>query len=231
MLGVAEISSLFLAVLICWIFSVCVHEFAHAVVAYLGGDRSVVERGYLHFNIFAFVNPVTSLLMPALFLFMGGLPLPGGAVYIDEHSLRSPVWRSLVAAAGPASNFVLFLILAALVHPSTGLVDLTSFKQPTWVMLLGAMTVLELFSVLFNLIPVPPLDGYGIIEPYLPPDVREKARSMGWVGLFVLFFAFFQFPGLMARFQDLIDAIMRLFGLPFESTWRFYNVALFGSSQ
>lgn len=231
MLAVAEISSLFLAVLICWIFSVCVHEFAHALVAYLGGDRSVVEKGYLHFNIFAFVHPVTSLLMPALFLFMGGLPLPGGAVYIDEHSLRSPVWRSLVSAAGPASNFVLFLILAALVHPSTGILDPTRFNQPMWIMLLGAMTVLELFSVLFNLIPIPPLDGYGIIEPYLRPDVRAKARSMGWIGLFVLFFAFYQFPGLMERFQDLLDAIMRFFGLPFESTWRYYNIALFGRSE
>ena len=90
----------FIAVMICWILSVCVHEFAHALVAYLGGDKSVVAKGYLHFNIFAYIHPVTSILLPALFLFMGGVPLPGGAVYIDDRALRSPAWRSAVSAAG-----------------------------------------------------------------------------------------------------------------------------------
>lgn len=231
MLAMVKFTPLFGAVLICWIFSVCVHEFAHALVAYWGGDRSVRARGYLSFNIFAYIHPVTSLLLPAIFLAMGGVPLPGGAVYIDEHALRSKRWRSLVAAAGPASNFILFLILAAVVHPATGVLDPTESLPPTWTMLLATMTVLQLFSVLFNLLPIPPLDGFGIIEPYLPYDLRMKARAIGWGGLFVLFFVFFRFDGVVNGFMDAVDAIMSWFGLPFESTWRYYNITFFGHSD
>jgi len=230
MLAVAEFSPLFLAVLICWVFSVCVHEFAHALVAYIGGDTSVRDRGYLGFNIFAYIHPVTSILVPIVFLAMGGLPLPGGAVYIDRSRLRSVHWGTLVAAAGPASNFILFLILAAIVHPRAGIVDPLTFNPPTWVMLLGAMTVLQLFSVMFNLLPIPPLDGFNIIRSYLPPEVRDFANRLGWGGLVVLFFVFSN-DVVMRGFMDGVDWVMRWFGLPFESTWRFYNIALFGGSE
>jgi len=225
-----RLTPLFAAVLICWIFSVCVHEFAHALVAYWGGDRSVKEKGYLQFNIFAFVHPVTSLLLPAIFLAMGGVPLPGGAVYINRMALRSHHWEALVSAAGPASNFILFLILAAIVHPRTGIVDPTTFRQPMWVMLLCAMTVLELFSVFFNLIPIPPLDGFGIIEPYLAPEARARAHAMGWTGLLLLFAAF-AYPPIREFFMNTIDDTLARFGIPFENSWRYYNFALFGTSE
>ena len=231
MLAVTTVTPLFVAVLICWILSVCVHEFAHALVAYFGGDKSVVAKGYLHFNIFSYIHPVTSILLPALFLFMGGIPLPGGAVYIDDRALRSPAWRCAVSAAGPAANFVLFLILAAIVHPATGIVDPTSFQQPPWVMLLCTMTVLQVFAVLFNLIPIPPLDGFGIIEPYLPREIREKARSFGWMGLVLLYVVFFRSDAALHRFRDMIGAVLTRFGLPFENTWRYYNLVFFGTSD
>jgi Zn-dependent protease len=114
MFAIAQLTPLFLAILICWIFSVCVHEFAHALVAYIGGDRSVVEKGYLHFNPFKYIDPVGSLLIPAAFLLMGGLPLPGGAVSINRSALRSKHWDALVSAAGPVSNFILFLLFCIL---------------------------------------------------------------------------------------------------------------------
>lgn len=231
MLAVATFTPLFGALLICWIFSVCVHEFAHALVAYWGGDRSVRDKGYLRFDIFSYVHPVTSILIPAAFLAMGGLPLPGGAVSIDTAALRHRWWSSLVSAAGPLSNFLLFLLLAAIVHPSRGIVDPTAFQQPTWSMLLGALTVLQLFSVFFNLLPIPPLDGYGIIEPYLSHELRTKIAGIGWGGLIVVFLLFSQVDGVMAAFMDLVDVTMRFFGLPFESTWRSYNMALFGTSE
>jgi len=229
MLAIANFTPLFGAVLICWIFSVCIHEFAHALVAYLGGDESVRERGYLRFNVFAYIHPVTSILIPVLFLAMGGLPLPGGAVYVDRQSLRSKHWGSAVSLAGPLSNFILFLILAYLVRPSTGLVDPTVDVPPNWATLLGAMCVLQLEGVLFNLIPIPPLDGFGIIEPYLSYENRLKAHRLGWGGLFILFFVMSSHEA-STIFMDVADSIMRFFGLPFETTWRCYNYALFGSS-
>jgi len=229
-LALAHFTPLFGAVLICWIFSVCVHEFSHALVAYLGGDKSVRDKGYLHFNIFAYVDPLMSIIIPVVFLIMGGLPLPGGAVYIDRSALRSKHWATLVSLAGPASNFILFLILAALLHPGTGLVDPDQSDQPAWAVVMGTMCVLELFSVLFNLIPIPPLDGYGIIEPYLDYESQTRMRSLGMMGLFVLYMLF-RFDPVMDFFRDTIDHLFDFFGLPFEVTWRAYNIALFGVSE
>jgi len=231
MLAMVHFTPLFGAVLVCWIFSVCVHEFAHAVVAYCGGDRSVREKGYLSFNPFAYVHPVTSILIPAAFLAMGGLPLPGGAVSINTAALRSRHWSALVSAAGPVSNFLLFLVIAWVLHPSTGLVDPGVWEQPNWARVLGAMAVLEILSVFLNLIPVPPLDGFGIIEPYLGREARQAAARLGWGGLLLLFMAFRYVDGLQEGLHRLVDMTMDALGLPFEITWRQFNVVFFGESE
>jgi len=230
MLAAAQFTPLFGAILICWIFSVCIHEFAHALAAYWGGDKSVVQKGYLYFNLFAYVHPVYSIVIPCVFLMMGSLPLPGGAVYVDRHALRGKHWATIVSAAGPASNFILFLILVVLVHPAAGLIDPDSPSQPAWAVVLGAICVLELWSVLFNLIPVPPFDGFGIVEPYLAPDVQQKLRPLGMSPLIVVYFLFSADP-VMDAFMNTCDTILNWFDLPWNSTWRAYNIAFFGSSE
>ncbi len=225
----------FVSVMICWIFSVCVHEFAHALVAYWGGDRSVRARGYLAFNPLRYIDPVTSILLPCVFLVMGGVPLPGGAVSIDTSALRNRRWASLVSAAGPASNLLLFALIAVVIHPAVGIVDpsVPADDQPNIVKLLGAMAVLQLFAILLNLMPVPPLDGFGIIEPFLDSETQRKLANpqLRWIGLIVLFFVFFRVDAFMDAFMDAIDLVLRSAGLPFEVTWRFYNIALFRSSD
>lgn len=230
-LAAAKFTPFLGAVMIAWIFSVCVHEFSHALVAYWGGDRSVRARGYLNFNPLSYIHPVTSILLPLVFLAMGGIPLPGGAVYIDDSRLRSRLWSSLVSAAGPASNFILFLILAWVIHPNTGLVDPQMQDPPTWARLLCVLTVLQLFAVFFNLIPIPPLDGFGMIRPFLSHELQHAAARMGFVALLVLFFVVFQVDGVMRGFMDLIGSVMTYFGLTWELTWRQYNIAFFGTSQ
>ena len=67
----------FMIVLLGWIFSLCLHEFSHALVAYYGGDYTVKDKGYLTFNPLKYTHPVFSLLLPLLFLVMGGIGLPG----------------------------------------------------------------------------------------------------------------------------------------------------------
>lgn len=199
-------------------------------MAYWGGDKSVREKGYLHFNILAFVHPVYSILLPALFLLLGGLPFPGGAVSINTAALRSKHWESLVSLAGPLSNFVLFLILAFLVHPSTGLIDPDVDQQPTWAVVMGTMCILELYCVFFNLIPIPPLDGYGIIEPYLDDEIRIKMRSLGIGGLFIIYMMF-RFDPVREFFWAGIDLVLDFLGVPFEVSWRAYNITFFGVSE
>ena len=98
----------FIVVLVGWIFSLCLHEFSHAAVAYLGGDTTVREKGYLTFNPLKYTHPVYSILLPLLFLALGGIGLPGGAVYIETWRLRSraledrrqPGWAGFQPGAG-----------------------------------------------------------------------------------------------------------------------------------
>src|SRR5689334_21045736 len=97
------------AILVGWIISVVLHEFAHGLVAYLGGDYTIRERGGLTLNPLQYVNPTMSILLPALFLLMGGIPLPGGATYVRRDLLRSKEWQSAVSLAGPCMNFLLFV--------------------------------------------------------------------------------------------------------------------------
>ena len=69
----------FIIVTVLWIFSVCLHEFGHALVAFYGGDETVKDKGYLTMNPLRYTHPVLSILMPVVFMVMGGIGLPGGA--------------------------------------------------------------------------------------------------------------------------------------------------------
>jgi Zn-dependent protease len=205
-----------IAALLAWVLCVCVHEFSHALVAYLGGDKSVRQKGYLSLDPTRFIDPMTSLLIPALMLALGGLPLPGGAVMIDESSLKSRRWAMYVSAAGPAGNVLLFLLFALPLHPMLGLVHRFVAEQPTWVYFCGAMAYLNFIAALFNLIPVPPMDGYRLIEHRLSYEMQWKLRqpqvTMATFGL--LFMMFWVFPWVWIPFDLMFGMVTSMLGLP-----------------
>jgi len=165
-----------------WIFSLCLHEFAHAFVAYQGGDYTVKEKGYLSFNPLRYMDPFTSIILPLIFLFIGGIGLPGGAVYIETWRLRSRYWISAMALAGPAANGLFAIFLAILLR----------FLPSSLSILPGLnfLLVLQIWAILFNLIPLPPLDGWRIIEPYLSEAIVMQVRSMGMFAILILFLIF-----------------------------------------
>lgn len=103
-------------VLIGWLISLCFHEFSHALIAYWGGDTTIKNKGYLTLNPLKYTDPLMSIILPLVFLFLGGLPLPGAAVYIEEKRLRNRWWRSAVALAGPVGSAIASLIFACLWH-------------------------------------------------------------------------------------------------------------------
>src|SRR5690606_13342032 len=102
----------FIFVTIGWIISLALHEFGHAVTAYWGGDHSVEERGYLTLNPLKYTHPLLSIIMPVIFLLLGGIGLPGGAVYVNLGAIRSRWMQSTVSVAGPAANAIFAVLLA-----------------------------------------------------------------------------------------------------------------------
>jgi Zn-dependent protease len=174
----------FLLVVAGWVASLTLHEFGHALVAFKGGDYSVAHKGYLSMDVRKYTDPVLSILLPLLFLAIGGVPLPGGAVWLNRGALRSRATSSWVSLAGPLSNLVIGVVLSvivALVPMPGGLAIGISY-----------LALLQIVTFVINILPVPGLDGYGAIEPYLSPQARElgaKARPWAPLALFALIFA------------------------------------------
>ena len=199
------------AVFIGWIMSVVLHELAHGIVAYWGGDYTIRERGGLTLNPLQYIHPVNSLLLPIIVFLIGGIPLPGGATYVRRDLLRGRGWESAVSAAGPAMNFLLFLLLVLPFHPALGMVAPPPPGQASNAMLfVGAMAWLQMLSVLFNLLPVPPLDGFGIIGPFLNPGTRERMMAPPLGNLF--FFGLFFLAGPLGLIQLFHRTIVALLG-------------------
>ncbi len=173
----------FLTVTVFWVFSVCLHEFGHAITAFHGGDTSVREKGYLTLNPLRYTHPVYSLFMPVVFLLLGGIGLPGGAVYINDHLLRSRLWKTGVSLAGPLMNFVFALALA--LPLAMGIVD-PSFQNVA-AYSLAFLIQLQFSAMLLCLLPIPPLDGFQAIAPWLPKSLHDQLSSMSNVFLFGLF--------------------------------------------
>jgi len=207
----------FVVVIIGWLFSLCLHEFSHALVAYYGGDWTVREKGYLTFNPLKYTHPVYSLLLPMIFLLIGGIGLPGGAVYIETWRLRSRNWRAAVSLAGPVSNLLLALVLAVILRFAP--ISLSAFWAG-----LAFLALLQVTAVVLNLIPVPPFDGYNAIEPFLSYDIRNRVDQTRGMFIWIVFLVLWYVPVVSNLFWKLIFFISNLIGLPM-------TLAALGQSQ
>ena len=195
-----------------WITTVCVHEFSHALVGYLGGDASIPRSGYLTLNPLRYTNIVMSIVFPAVFLLLGGIPLPGAAVYIDRGALRSRWWDSAVSLAGPVGTLLCGLVVAAafVVPAQLGVINGTNAPCFEALAYLG---FLEMYAFVLNLIPVPPLDGFGILRPWLPDSVQAMAARAGMFGLLIVFGAIWYVPALNHLFVNAAGTLTGITGI------------------
>ncbi len=190
-----------------WIISLCAHEFAHACMADMGGDRSVRGNGYLSFNPLKYTHPVLSILLPLLFMMLGGIGLPGGAVYIQTARLRSPKWASAVSFAGPAASALMAVLFGLPFVLRIFNFDTYLINPMLWEAL-AVVVWLNCAAVLFNMLPIPPLDGFGILAPLLSPSLRALFSSFGMFGLLFIFLAFRTSPAFSSFFQSTIDSML-----------------------
>lgn len=186
-----------------WIVSLCLHEFGHAYTAWRFGDHAA--RGYLTLNPLQYTDPVLSLGLPLVFIALGGIGLPGGAVYVNTAGMTTRQ-RSLVSLAGPAANAVLAVLLLG---ATTLFVDRQHLVFWAGMAYLGW---LQVTALVLNLLPVPGLDGYGALEPHLSPETQHslgKFRTFGFLILFLLLLT----PPINRAFFGVVDWIVELFGI------------------
>jgi tetratricopeptide (TPR) repeat protein/Zn-dependent protease len=189
-----------IAVLLGWIATVCLHEFGHAIVAYYGGDTTVKDKGYLTLNPLKYTDVGYSLVMPVVFLVMGGIALPGAAVYINTTLLRSRAWKSAVSAAGPLAT--------ALVAIALSIPFQLGWATGGWGWnALALLTTYQVAGLFFNLLPIPSFDGFGIIEPWLPKEVQHITRRWGRYGYLVLLALFWTVPAFNRSFWGLVSTV------------------------
>jgi Zn-dependent protease len=168
--------------LVGWVFSLCMHEWAHAATAVLGGDNSSSTASYLSFNPLRYLHPVMSIIIPVIILLIGGIPIPGGAVYLRRDLVRSRGWQSAISAAGPLMNILWAIALA--IPFQLGVAD----QHPALAAALAALGFLEVAMTILNLLPIPGLDGFGIIAPWLSREAQAAVRPFYNYGVLILFF-------------------------------------------
>jgi Zn-dependent protease len=192
----------FLLVVSGWVLSLCLHEYAHAIVAYFSGDRGVADRGYLRLDPLKYTHPVLSIVLPLVAVVLGGIGLPGGAVWVDHAHIRSKAKQSLISAAGPATNVVFALILAVpfalgaggdvgVVRDGSGSIVVVGSHGDFWVAL-GALAFLQVTASLLNLVPMPGLDGGNILQPWLSAPYQRAYNLFAPYGFMLLFVLLWQ---------------------------------------
>ena len=160
------------------LLSMMLHELAHGVVAYKLGDDTAKTEGRLTLNPLKHLDPVLSIAMP-LILFLSGGPIFGGAkpVPINTQKLKHGVWgMALVAIAGPLTNFVLAFLAFLLGH-------FTGWMYASGILgeIFTDFVFINLGFGIFNLIPIPPLDGSRVLYAIAPDPGRElMARMENW---------------------------------------------------
>lgn len=172
------------------LFSVIVHEVMHGVAALRFGDRTAERAGRLTLNPIPHIDPIGTILLPGLLIFSGSPILFGWAKPVPVNPLNFSNIRKgelVVAAAGVLSNFGLAIISALLYHllntlPNSSILLLGSFKYAV---------LINLVLGVFNLLPIPPLDGSRILLSQLPYKLAREFEKLERYGIFILLFLMF----------------------------------------
>ena len=173
--------------------------------------------------------------IPLVLLAIGGIPLPGGVTYVRLDLIKSRLLQSAVSLAGPAMNVLLAILCLAPLHPIFGWLDpatpLAEWTNPQ--IFLAAMGVLMVIAAVFNLLPIPPLDGFGAIAPFLPPAMVARLRQpqAQLIMLMVLFFIAMRFGIAGMAVEYVLVPLLRITGFDPVTFFAFphaFDYVLFG---
>lgn len=181
------------------LLAITFHEAAHAWAAWLCGDPTAKQQDRLSFNPIKHIDPVGTILVPGMLILMGTGMLFGWAkpVPVNPYNLRVPRRdMMLVAAAGPSANVVIAFISALLLH----LVPYLPGQIAIWAeTTLWNSMLLNIVLAVFNMIPLPPLDGGKVAVGMLPHQQAMKLESLERFGFLIVLGIFFLLPSLLSR--------------------------------
>lgn len=176
----------FVAILI---MSVIIHEISHGYVAYILGDPTAKLAGRLTLNPISHIDPLGSIIVPTLMAL-----IPGGIIFgwakpvpYNPYNLRNQKWgTALVASAGAISNLFIALIFGTLIR----FADVLSLSGP-FLQISGMIVLLNIVLAIFNLIPIPPLDGSKVLFSILPVRFHYIQEFLEKYWIFLIFFLIF----------------------------------------
>ena len=198
------------------LLAITMHEAAHGYVAWRLGDPTAMRAGRVTANPFKHIDPVGTLLLPGLLLLIRAPFLFGFAkpVPVDFSKLRKPKRDMvLVAIAGPASNILLAILSALLI----GLGNILPTSAGLWLVNnLENSIIINLLLAIFNLIPLPPLDGGRVAVGLLPRSLGWRLAKLEKFGLFILLGLLFVVPMLMKEIGVVFDPLHWLVIVPVQ---------------
>jgi len=187
------------------LFSIVIHEVAHGSVAYSLGDSTAKDAGRLTLNPISHLDPIGSVMLPAFLIFLGG-PVIGWAkpVPINPYNFKDQKWGDIkVSIAGSLANFSLALVFGLLVM-------FTSLPESFLVVSL-LVIFYNVVLGLFNLIPIPPLDGSHILFSLLGERGFGIRRFLEQYGFFLLLLLIFIVPGGISWLFNLANQVVYFF--------------------
>ena len=185
----------FIIIIIIFLFSVIIHEISHGLMANYLGDSTAKDAGRLSLNPIKHLDPIGSIVLPFLLILFQSNMIFGWAkpVPINPFNLRDRKYgHAKVAMAGPLANISIAVFFGLLIRflplqASTFAVNLG--------FVFGYICWINLLLAIFNLIPIPPLDGSHILFTFIPNKLNELKTFLSQYGFFILiFFIFFFFP-------------------------------------
>jgi Zn-dependent protease len=164
------------------VVSLALHEFMHGYAAYLLGDTTAKDEGRLSLNPLTHIDPFMTVILPAMTLIVFGFPiLAAKPIPFNPSRVKyGEMGAAILAAAGPLTNLFLAIVGTVLIR-SLGVTDLSFQSFPI------VFISLNVVIFVFNLVPIPPLDGSRILYAFAPEPVQDFMRNIEPYGLFIVF--------------------------------------------
>ncbi|HEY4516142.1 MAG TPA: site-2 protease family protein [Candidatus Paceibacterota bacterium] len=183
----------FIFIILILLFSVVIHEVSHGYAALWLGDPTAKYEGRLTLNPISHIDPVGSILVPLIGFFVGGVIIGWAKpVPFNPYNLSNKKWgEAIVALAGPLSNIIMAIVFALIIRGAAAY----GVTSEGFFFLSGYLVFINIVLALFNLIPIPPLDGSKILFAILPYHLQHLRTSVERWGLPLVFlFVFVLWP-------------------------------------